>query len=340
MRAAVYMGGRRFEIRDLPVPEPGPGNVLVKVKYCGICGTDVHTFMYDVSPPGSRWGHEYSGTIAEIGEGVDGWSVGDRVIGGGGEPPKDYVDPFGSDPRFNYRAMGPGRAPMWARGYAEYVEMEAWRPIPIPDGVSDKAAAMVEPLATAVHAVRRSALKIGDEVAVLGAGPIGLFTMQVARAAGASRVLVAEPAPARAAAAAALGADAVVDPTETDLEASLADLTGGLGPDVVFECAGARGTLDEALASARKGGNIVLVSLAWEETGLNPVDWIARELSFTTSFVYEPEDWRIGLDLIRKGDVRVEPMLAKGAIIGLDDLQATFERLMAPTADIKVLLAP
>lgn len=340
MRAAVYTGARRFEIRELPVPEPGPGNVLVKVRYCGICGTDVHTFMYDVTPPGSQMGHEYCGTVVGLGAGVTRWSEGDRIVGGGGTPPKDYTDPTGSDPRFNYRAMGPGREPMWARGYAEYVEMEAWRPIPIPDGVSDEAAAMAEPLATAVHAVRRSALKIGDEVAVLGAGPIGLFTMQVARAAGASKVLVAEPAPGRSQAARALGADAVVDPTETDVEEALVGLTDGHGPDVVFECAAARGTLDDALRTVRKGGNVTLVSLAWEETGLNPVDWIAREINFTTSFIYDPEDWQIGLDLIRRGKVSVEPLMAEGAIIGLDDMQATFERLMAPASDIKMLLAP
>ncbi len=340
MRAAVYMGERRFEIQELPVPLPDPGNVLVKVRYCGICGTDVHTFMYDVTPPGSQLGHEYSGTVVVLGEGVERWAVGDRIIGGGGEPPKDFVDPIGSEPRFNYRAMGPGREPMWARGYAEFVEIEAWRPIPIPDGVSDEAAAMAEPLATAVHAVRRSALKIGDTVAVLGAGPIGLFTMQVARAAGASKVFVAEPAPARSEAAKALGADAVIDPTETDVEEALVGLTGGVGPDIVFECAAARGTFDDALRSVRKGGNVALVSLAWEETGLNPVNWIAREIKFTTSFIYEPEDWRIGLDLIAKGKVSVDELMAPGSVIGLDDLQSTFVRLMAPASDIKMLLAP
>ncbi len=340
MRAAVYMGARRFEIQELPVPEPGPGNVLVKVRYCGICGTDVHTFMYDVNPPGTQLGHEYCGTITALGDGADRWKIGDRIICGGGTAPPDYVDPFGSDPRFNYRAMGPSSGPMWGKGYAEYVEIEAWRPILIPDGVSDEAAAMAEPLATAVHAVRRSALKIGDTVAVLGAGPIGLFTMQVARAAGASKVLVAEPAPARSEAARALGADAVIDPTETDMEEVLVSLTDGVGPDVVFECAAARGTLDDALRTVRKGGNVTLVSLAWEEAGLNPVNWIAREIKLTTSFIYEPDDWRIGLDLIRKGQVTVEQLMPPGAVIGLDDMQATFERLMAPTSDIKVLLAP
>ncbi len=340
MRAAVYTGGRRFEIRDIPVPEPGPGNILVRVRYCGICGTDVHTFMYDVTPPGSQMGHEYCGTVAALGDGVESWRVGDEVVGGGGTPPPGSADPIADDPRFNYRTMGPLRAPMWARGYAEYVEMEAWRAIPVPEGVSFEAAAMAEPLATAVRAVRRSTLRVGDSVAVLGTGPIGLFTLQVARAGGASKVIAAEPAPARAAAARALGVDAVVDPTETDVEEALADLTGGAGPDVVFECAAARTTLDDALRSVRRGGGVTLVSLAWEPTALSPVDWIAREVKLTTSFIHGPEDWRIGLDLVRSGAVRVEPLMAPDAVIGLDGLQAAFERLMAPSADVKVLVAP
>ena len=340
MRAAVYVGERRFEIRDVPTPVPGPGNVLVRVRYCGICGTDVHTFMYDVTPPGSQMGHEYCGTVAALGEGVERWRVGDEVVGGGGEPPAGHPDPIADDPRFNYGTMGPQRGAAWARGYAEYVEMEAWRPIPIPDGVSFEAAAMAEPLATAVRAVRRSSLRVGDSVAVLGAGPIGLFTLQVARAAGASSVLVAEPAPARAATARALGADAVVDPTESDVEEALAALTDGIGPDVVFECAAARTTLDDALRSVRRGGGVTLVSLAWEPTALSPVDWIAREVKMTTSFIHGPRDWGIGLELVRSGRVRVEPLMAPGAVIGLDGVQAAFERLMTPSGDVKVLVAP
>lgn len=340
MKAAIYLGAGRFEIREIQTPAPGPGNVLIRVRYCGICGTDVHTVMYDVTPPGSQMGHEYCGEIAALGEGVEGWTVGDRVVGGGGMPPRDFVDQFGAEPRFNYRTMSPGREPMWARGYAEFVEMESWRPIPMPEGVSYEAAAMAEPLATAVHAVRRSSLKVGDSVAVLGAGPIGLFTAQVARAAGAARLLVAEPSPVRAAAAREIGADEVIDPTETDIEQAFADLTEGIGPDVAFECAAAPGTLDDALRIVRRGGNCVLVSLDWQTTGLKPVDWIAREVEFTTSFIYEPRDWRIGLDLIARGLVRVEPLMADGAIIGLDSIQDAFARLMSPAGDIKVLVAP
>ena len=140
-------------------------------------------------------GHEYCGTIAAVGEGVTAWSEGDRVVGGGGMAPAGSLPSF-KGARFNYRTMGFDAKPV--RAYAEYVLMEEWEPLGVPDGVSDEDAALCEPLAVAVHAVRRSAVKLGDSVAVLGGGPIGLFTAQAARAAGASRVILSEPAPARA----------------------------------------------------------------------------------------------------------------------------------------------
>ena len=207
MRAAVYKGERRLEVEDIATPTAGAGEVVIRVRYCAVCGTDVHAFMYDVAPPGTVMGHEYCGTVTEVGEGVTRWQVGDRVVGGGGNPPPGYVRTGARfDPRYNYRTMGfPEGAK--TRAYAEYVLLEDWEPLPIPDGVSDEEAALAEPCAVTVHAVRLSQLKLGDSVLVMGAGPIGLFCMQTARAAGATSVFVSEPAPARADAARRLGAD-------------------------------------------------------------------------------------------------------------------------------------
>ena len=182
MKAAVYKGNRRIVVEDIPTPSPGPGQVLVRVRLCAICGTDVHAYMYDAPRPGTVMGHEYCGTIAAVGEGVTTWSEGDRVVGGGGMAPAGSLPSF-KGARFNYRTMGFDAKPV--RAYAEYVLMEEWEPLGVPDGVSDEDAALCEPLAVAVHAVRRSAVKLGDSVAVLGGGPIGLFTAQAARAAGA-----------------------------------------------------------------------------------------------------------------------------------------------------------
>ena len=339
MRAAVYKGKQRLEVEEIPTPAPGPGQLLVDVTYCAICGTDVHGFLYDVVPPGTVMGHEYSGTIAELGEGVSGWKVGDRVVGGGGTPPPGMGPSFVRDPRFNYRTMGFHGRPL--RAYAEYVVMEEWEPVPIPEGVSDEAAALCEPCAVTVHAVRGSRLKLGDSVAVLGAGPIGLLCTQVAKAAGASAVVVSEPAAARRDAALSLGADAVIDPTNEDVVSRMVSLTDGLGPHVVFECAAAKPTLDQALDMVRRQGQVVLVAIAWEPTSVMPADWMAREVKLQASFgTGTAEDWRIVLELIRSGKVRMEPLLSEAGFIPLDEIQGAFEALVKPTTQLQMVVKP
>jgi (R,R)-butanediol dehydrogenase/meso-butanediol dehydrogenase/diacetyl reductase len=334
MRAAVYQGNQKFAIEDLADPAPGPGQVVVDVEFCAICGTDVHAFMYDIAPVGSVLGHEYSGVISRVGPGVERWKVGDRVVGGGGEPPPAVAPARG--PRFNYRKEGfpTGRV----RAYAEQVLMEEWEPIAIPEGVSSLEAAMCEPCSVTVHAVRLSKMRLGDTVTVLGAGPIGLLCMQVARAAGASRVLVSEPAPARAEAARRLGADAVVDPTEQDVIERMVELSDGLGPDLVFECAAARSTLDDALQMVRRNGQVMLVAITWEPTELLPPDWMAREVGVQASFGTRPEDWRIALDLIRSGKVSMDPLVSDAGFLPLDDIQEAFEALRQPSTQLQMVV--
>ena len=202
------------------------------------------------------------------------------------------------------------------------------------------AGAMAEPLTTAIDAVRPSGIKLGDTVGVLGGGPIGLFCMQAARAAGASKVIMSEPAPARAAAARALGADAVIDPTEQDVETEMVALTGGLGPDVIFECAGAKGTLQQALSTVRKGGRVALVALSWEPNMVLPVDWITRDIDLVTSLQHYSRHWEIALDLLARGLIRTEPMVPEGGVIPLSDIQSAFDGLQHPTDEIKVLITP
>ncbi len=336
MRAAVYKGNQQFAIEEMADPTPGPGQVVVNVAFCAICGTDVHAFLYDIAPAGTVMGHEYSGTVSAIGPGVTGLAVGDRVVGGGGEPPPGGPATGARGARFNYRTEGfaGGRV----LGYAERVLMEEWQPIPTPEGVSDQEAAMCEPCAVAVHAVRLSQLKLGDAVAVLGAGPIGLLCMQVARAAGAGKVIVSEPAPARAEAARRLGADALIDPTELDAAERIVELTDGLGPDVVFECAASRSTLDQALDMARRGGQVVLVAIAWEPTAVLPPNWIARQVSLQSTFGADPQDWRIALELIRAGKVTMEPLVSEASFLPLADIQTAFEALCEPSTQVQMVV--
>ena len=336
MRAAVYQGARQFEVTDLPTPEPGPGQVLVKVNRSAICGTDVHAFMHDIAPAGSVIGHEIAGEIAKVGPEVTRWSEGQRVVAGGGDHPDGRPAPMRANPRFNYRTMG--FAGGVTGGYAEFQLLPEWRPTLIPDNVPDEAAALTEPCSVAVHAVRRSAVRLGDTVAVLGAGPIGMLVVQAARAAGAARVLVSEPAPARAEAAKQLGAAEVINPMEEDVVEWLVELTGGLGPNVVFDCAGFNDTLNQAFDATRRDGQVVLVAVPWEPLPIEPVDWMAREIDFRVSFGSQPEDWRIALELLASGRISVDELMSEASFIDLEDIQETFEGLMKPSSQLQVVI--
>ena len=168
MRAAVYRGEQVLQVEDVPDPVPGPGQAVMKVRYAAICGTDVHAFMYDIAKPGTVLGHEFAGTIVDVGEGVSRVQAGDRMVGGGGQAPPGTPPGPRSNPRFNYRTMG-FQHNARQLGYAEYVLMDEWEFTPVPDDVTDEQAALTEPCAVTVHAVRLSDVKLGDAVVVLGA---------------------------------------------------------------------------------------------------------------------------------------------------------------------------
>jgi (R,R)-butanediol dehydrogenase/meso-butanediol dehydrogenase/diacetyl reductase len=336
MRAAVYKGKQELVIEDLPLPEPGAGEILVKVSHSAICGTDVHAFLYDIAPPGTVMGHEFSGTVAAVGPGVTMWKEGDRIIGGGGTPPPGSEAPLRRQEQYNYRLEG--FADTRKRGYAEFTLLNDWAPLSIPDNVSDLKAALTEPCSVAVRAVRLSNMKLGDVVAVLGAGPIGLLTMQAARAAGARKIIVSEPSATRRDTALQLGADAVVNPSNEDVISSIVNLAEGDGPHVVFECAAAPSTLDAALNMVRKKGSVMLVALAWENVPLLPVDWAGKEIQLNTTFGAEPYDWKVALDLISNGKVDLEPMLLDTDILTLDGIQEAFEALVKPSTQVQMVV--
>ena len=336
MKAAVYQGSQQLIIEDIPIPEPGPGEILVKVGYSAICGTDVHAFLYDIAPPGAVMGHEFSGSVVAIGSGVNRWKIGDRLVGGGGDPPPGMEAPLRRQQQYNYRLEG--FADDRKRGYAEYTILTEWAPSPIPENVTDLQATLVEPCAVVVRAVRLSRMMLGDTVAVLGAGPIGLLCMQAARAAGARKVIVSEPSEARRNVALSLGADAVVDPTKEDPVEAIISLTDDSGPHVVYECAAAKPTLQTAFDVVRKQGNVMLVALAWEEVPLLPVDWAGKEVNFNTTFGSEAYDWTIAMDLISQGKVNVDPLILDADIIDIEDIQQAFEALCQPSTQVQMVV--
>jgi threonine dehydrogenase-like Zn-dependent dehydrogenase len=178
-------------------------------------------------------------------------------------------------------------------------------------------------------------------VAVVGAGPVGLLCVQVAKAAGAGPVYVSEPAPARARAALESGAAAVVDPMREDPVERIVQLTGGLGPSVVFECAAAEQTLQQSLDMVCPGGQVVVVSLAWRPQWVLSADWITREAELKVSYGSKrSEEWLMALDLMRRGLVRWEALINESCFVPLDRTHEAFEELTRPSTQLQLVVCP
>ena len=337
MKAAVIRGTQQIQVEDVPTPEPGPNQVLVKIKYSAICGSDVHRFQYGMMNSGSIMGHEYIGEVVQSGADVTLLNEGDRVVSGGGEPPEGISARTAGD-RYSARTMGLKTPPQG--GFAEYIVLDEWRPLKIPNNVSNELAVLAEPAAIAVHAVRRSKFSIGDSVVVMGAGQIGLLTMQVLNAGGAGAVYVSEPATARAEAARVLGATVVMNPTNEDVVSKVLEISGGPGVPIAFDAAAARPTLQQGLEMVRRGGQVLVVSMAWEDVDLLTVEWIGREVEMKASYGSQPIDWRTVLKLMERGLLSKQAMVTDESFIGFDEMQSSMERLMKPEEHVQLVLVP
>jgi (R,R)-butanediol dehydrogenase / meso-butanediol dehydrogenase / diacetyl reductase len=322
MKAAVYREGRLF-VEDIAIPSPEPNEIVMKVAYCAICGSDLHRYAYSMMNEGTIMGHEFSGVVVQLGENVKKWKIGDRVTRCGGKvvPGRDLPN---FPPRFS--AQERGFLPQKPGAYAEYMATDEEKVMPIPNEVSDLHSSLVEPLNVAVHAVRASKLKLGDKAVVLGVGPIGLFVQQCASLAGASTVYVSDVNPARLKVAEILGADGTFNPEHTDIVKEIVNKTE-IGPDVAFECAGAKSTLQDAMNMVRMGGQAVVVSLAWEPVHCLPVEWVGREVELRSCYGHLNSEWLISMTLMKEKHVKVEPMISK--VINLDQIDEAFRELLA-----------
>ena len=291
MKAARYYGNRDLRIEEVEEPKVQDGTIKVQVEWCGICGTDLHEFedgpifcptaaaphpISGESVPVTL-GHEFAGVVAEIGHGVEGFALGDRVVV---EP---YITcgtcEFCLEGRYNlcltagFIGLSGGGG-----GFSEYVVVPVERVFALGE-LSTEVGALIEPLAVGYHAVRRSGIAPGATAAVFGAGPIGLMTMACLRAIGVETVISVEMSTIRKEKAPGAGATTVLDPSEVDVPAVIREMTGGRGVDVAFECVGASPALQAALDATRNGGTVVNVSIWGHQAEIDMFGLVMRELN-------------------------------------------------------------
>jgi threonine dehydrogenase-like Zn-dependent dehydrogenase len=335
MPAIVFGEDGTEQLRDVRVPAPGPGEVLVQVEFCGICGSDLHAAEPDFRP-GVTMGHEFAGTVAELGPGVEGWRVGDRVCV---NPNGDWCGAcaFCRVGQFN---MCPG---IWETtvGVARDGGMAPWAAVRarilhrLPEGVSTRQGAWVEPLAVAVRTVRTSGIAVGDDAVVFGAGPIGLLVIQVLRAAGAGRITAVEPSELRARLAGACGADELVDPRREDVAERFADLAAA--PAHAFECTGVAAVTETALRVLRPHGRLTVTGFAREQPFYRAQDLLFKELEIRGSFIYL-EEFRTAIELLERGAIDVAALTSD--VRGVEAGVEAFADMRASERAVKILLQP
>ncbi len=337
MKAAVFHGQGDLRVEERPVPEPGPGEALLRIKYCGICGSDLEAYRYGLYEPGIVIGHEIAAEVAAVGPGVAGLAPGDRVT-------SNDIVPCGE-----CRYCRTGRVSICDAvtmpgvtcdgGFAEYMTVAARALYRLPDGVSDLQAALTDPSSNALHAVNRSGLRLGDRVLVIGAGPIGLLIVQAALLAGARRVFVAEMNETRRCLAREMGASEVINPEVDNLDLAVADLTEDQGADVVFCASGSPGAMASTFTLVRKGGVVVPVGICEQPVAADFLSLVMNELDYRGTYA-SYDEYGLALDLMAQGRWRTEPLVS--AVIPLEQIVAEgFEVLLQPgAAAAKILVRP
>lgn len=301
MEALVYTRPGELVLEQRPVPHPSAGDVVVAVDHCGVCGSDLHTVLEGWGVPNSIPGHEWSGEVAAIGDGVSRWRVGDRVVGiagpGCGECPYCLAD----RPLLCDGQTTPGTTE--SRGaFAHYVMTDEHELLAVPDGLSLRDAALAEPLAVSLHAITRGALQDGESALISGAGPIGALLLAALVAQGFEDVTVVEPGERRAELAAELGANVVLDPSQLDVP-SVAEphriVDGAV--DVVFETSGKRVAMEAGLAQLRKTGRLILVGAGIDPPHFDPNRILLNELVITGSYCYDSTGFEDAIELLASG---------------------------------------
>ncbi|MBI5948586.1 MAG: zinc-binding dehydrogenase [Chloroflexi bacterium] len=360
MRAMV-LRGKALAVENVEKPTPGPGQVLARVRACGICGSDLHAAKYmDLMMANARasgrrtWydddmtrplvmGHEFVAEVVEAGPGAESWAPGTRVTS----------MPVLFEPSSESGYLSIGYSPETPGAYSEFVRMSAALLLKVPDNVSDLVAATTEPCAVGLHAVRAARVQPNENVLVMGAGPIGLMTLLWLKKERANFVMVSDYSPERRALAAKLGADLVIDPGKEDVrtavEGALSGLTKGVSassfggpamapaPDVIFECVGVEGTLQQAMSLVQARGRVVVVGVCMKEDKILPMVGINKQLSLQFVLGYTGEEYAEALASFADGSIDTSPMVTR--TVTIEELPAAFTALADPK-DCKVVVIP
>jgi len=350
MRAARWHGRGDVRVEDVPIPRPGPGELLLRVSWCGICGTDVEEYrdgpvVIPVDRPNPltgqhapvTLGHEFAGEVAEVGPGVAGLAVGDRVV--------PDICLFCGECHY-CRRHEYALCVSWAAiglhgdgGLAEYVKVPARMCVKLPDEIADDEAALIETTEVAVRAVRKGGVRLGDSVAIVGDGAVGLITLQAARAAGATNVILLGHRAPRLELGRQLGATAAIDTHDPGWLDEVRALSGGLGADVAIECGGRAEAIADSIAATRKGGTIVLLAVIGVPIPLNTWPIVEGERTVVGSVQHHfDEDLPTAVQLLASRQIDVRPLITRR--ISLE--RVVEDGFAAPPSagpDIKVLVA-
>lgn len=346
MKAARWHGVKDIRVEEIDTPTPGPGEVAIKVAWTGICGSDLHEYLagpifvpveqdhplsHDKAP--ITMGHEYCGTVAELGEGVAGLNIGDRVaiepIFACGTCAACLEGKYNLCDRLGFVGLSGGHG-----GFAATSVVPARMVHKMPDALSMEQGALVEPAAVALHAVRISKIRAGDTAAVFGAGPIGLLVVEALRVAGAAQIHVVEPSSERREKALELGATSAIDPTAEDPVAKIRDATGGV--HVAFEVTGVPRVLPQCIDSTRHEGQTLIVSI-WEgDASFQPNTAVLKERQLQGTIAYR-NVYPAVMELMVQGYFSADKLVTKR--IKIDQIvEQGFETLVAEKSQVKILV--
>lgn len=341
MPAAVYQGPGSVTVERRPVPRPGPDEVLIEVDHCGICGSDIHLLFegWAGRQSGLVAGHEFTGSIVELGEGVTGWSLGEEVVAG-------------SSPRCGRcRRCREGKPSQCENrdgsiveghdgAFARYALVRASALLRVPEGLGTREAALAEPLAVALHGITRSGVTEGDRVMVIGAGPIGALSIAALRARGIGPILAVEPGAKRRELARRLGADEVLEPGELEVFPPWEpERIAERAVHVVLECSGKKAAMEAGFHQLRRGGTLALVGAGMEAPCFDPNRFLLNELHVCGSFVYDKDGFERALELLASGALPTD-LLIEPEDVPLDGLGSALGALARGELAGKVMVVP